>query len=260
MNIKLKAMQQSNIPYAFYIYDDIKADGYDWWTDETIPSETSANFFRDELAKIPKDAPIALYINSMGGDVKEGLAICNILKRHAGVKTAYIDGFACSMASVVAVSCDNVVMPKNTLMMVHNAWMHACGNPEELRKAASDLEKVNAAAIQNYLLHAGEKLTETDLRAMLNEEKWLSADECIEYGLADEIARYDADIEAARKILTETQKIAEQRSASSPAAAHTEKLAAAALEAIPQKKEESTKEENHVADTFAHLLNAFINN
>lgn len=268
MALKLKVMQQASAAgaHAFYLYDDIQGESWDWWSGGKITSETSANFFRDELEKIPADAPVELYINSLGGDVKEGLGIFTNLKRHAGAKTAYIDGFACSMASIVAMACDKVVMPRNTLMMVHNAWMYACGNPAELRKAADDLEKINEASNQSYLMHAGDKLTPETLKGLLDAETWLTAEQCIGYGLADEYAEQDADIVTARQMLESTKQAAEQHSKASPAAAKVEKFAAAALDATqpappaPPAEPETKPEEKTAADAFAHLLHAFINN
>ena len=178
-----------------YIYGDVMADGYDWWTDEIIESETSANHFREELEKYPNAVQINLYINSYGGSVFEGTAIYNQLKRHPAHKTVYVDGFACSIASVIAMAGDEIVMPKNTMMMIHNAWMGAVGNAAELRKAADDLETINAAGRQAYLLKAGGKLDEGTLAAMMDAETWLTAEECIRYGLADRFAEEDADLD-----------------------------------------------------------------
>ena len=88
---------------------------------------------------------INIYINSRGGSVFEGTAIYNQLRRHPAHKTVYVDGFACSIASVIAMAGDEVVMPRNALMMVHNAMMGVWGNAAELRKAADDLDKINEA-------------------------------------------------------------------------------------------------------------------
>ena len=134
-----------------YIYGDVEGDGYDWWRDEVIRSETSANAFRDALAAHPNVTQIDLYINSYGGSVFEGTAIYNQLRRHPAHKTVYVDGFACSIASVIAMAGDEVVMPRNTLMMIHNMWMGAVGNAAELRKAADDLDVINDAGRQGYL-------------------------------------------------------------------------------------------------------------
>lgn len=188
-----------------YIYGDVEGDGYDWWTDEIIRSETSANYFREELGKYPNVTQINVYINSYGGSVFEGTAIYNQLKRHPAKKTVYIDGFACSIASVIAMAGDTVIMPKNALMMVHNMWMGAVGNADALRKAAEDLDVINEAGREAYMQKAGEKLDKERLVEMMDSETWLTAEECIRLGLADQYANNDADMTGASEIM---QKIA----------------------------------------------------
>ena len=171
-----------------YIYGYVEGDSYDWWTGERIDSETSANHFREELAKYPDAQAIEIYINSMGGDVVEGTAIYNQLKRHPAKKTVYVDGFAASIASVIAMAGDEVIMPANTLMMVHNMTCGVYGNPAELRKAADDLDVINGTGREAYLLKAGDKLTREKLTAMMDAETWIPARECVELGLADRLA------------------------------------------------------------------------
>lgn len=194
-----------------YIYGDVESDGYDWWTEQVIESETSANHFRDELAKYSDLSQINLYINSYGGSVFEGTAIYNQLRRHPAKKTVYIDGFACSVASVIAMAGDEVVMPRNAMMMIHNAWMCACGNAAELRKAADDLDAINKGNRQAYLQKAGDKLSEDELVSMLDAETWLTAEDCIRLGLADRYAEKDADMSNAAKILQKANLSMEQR-------------------------------------------------
>jgi ATP-dependent protease ClpP protease subunit len=184
-----------------YIYGDIEGDRYDWWRDEEIESKTSANYVRDELSKYAGIAQLNIYINSYGGSVYEGTAIYNQLKRYPAHKTVYIDGFACSIASVIAMAGDEVIMPRNTLMMIHNMWMYCEGNASELRKAADDLDVINAAGRQAYLEKAGEKITEDELIRMMDEETWLTAEDCIRYGFADRYAEEDVDMTASREIL-----------------------------------------------------------
>ena len=154
-----------------YIYGDVKSDGYDWWNDEVIQSETSANRFRDELTSHSAVTEIDIYINSNGGSVFEGTAIYNQLKRHPARKVVHIDGFACSIASVIAMAGDEVIMPRNALMMIHNMWMGAVGNAAELRKAADDLDVINTAGRQAYIAKAGGKLSEDNLIELMNAEK-----------------------------------------------------------------------------------------
>ncbi len=194
-----------------YIYGDVQGDGYDWWTDQTIESETSANHFREELAKYPNVTQINVYINSYGGSVFEGTAIYNQLRRHPAHKTVYIDGFACSVASVIAMAGDEVVMPRNAMMMIHRAIMGAWGNSDELRKAADDLDVINRGNRQAYLQKAGEKLSEEELVAMLDAETWLTAEDCLRLGLADRYAEKDADMSQAAQVLQHAKLNLEQR-------------------------------------------------
>lgn len=194
-----------------YIYGDVEGDRYDWWTDEVIESETSANHFREELGRYPDAGQINLYINSYGGSVFEGTAIYNQLKRHPAHKTAYIDGFACSIASVIAMAADEIVMPRNALMMIHNMWMVAAGNAAQLRKAADDLEIMNEAGRAAYLEKAGDKLTPEALERFMDDETWLTAEECIRLGLADRYAEKDADMGNALEVVQKANLRLEQQ-------------------------------------------------
>jgi ATP-dependent protease ClpP protease subunit len=176
-----------------YIYDNVQGDSTDWWTGETNESQTSANYIKSQLECCPNCTQINIYINSYGGDVKEGLAIYNQLKRNPAQKTVYIDGFACSIASVIAMAGDKVIMGPNTLMMIHHASMSAWGNADELRKAANDVEIIDKASCSSYLAKAGDKLTEDQLNELLDNQTWLNAQQCVQYGLADEIAGQEED-------------------------------------------------------------------
>ena len=196
--------QQAEAPESrdLYIYSAVEGDGYDWWTGEKIESNTSAEHFRQELEKYKDVKQINLYINSLGGSVMEGVCIYNQLRRHPANVTAYIDGFACSIASVIAMAADKIVMPKNAVMMIHNAWTLAVGNANELRKAADDLDVLNEASRRAYLVKAGDKLDEKQLTKMLEAETYLTAEQCIQYGLADEYSEKDINIEAAKQALS----------------------------------------------------------
>lgn len=198
-----------------YIYGDVEAERWvhdeDGWWGHWEEAETSANHFREVLAEFPGVEQINVYINSYGGSVFEGTAIYNQLRRHAAHKTVYVDGFACSIASVIAMAGDEVVMPRNALMMIHNMWMAAMGNAAELRKAADDLDVINAAGRAAYLLKAGDRLDEKRLAEMMDEETWLTAAQCIELGLADRYADADADMSGAAEVLQKANLNLEQR-------------------------------------------------
>jgi len=206
------AVKQEAQTLDIYLYDDIVPDGEDWWTGEKIPSETSASHVQQVLEAAGNVNAIHIYVNSYGGDVKEGIGIYNLLLRSKAYKTAYIDGFACSIASVIPMACDKVIMGANTLMMIHNASMGAWGTAAALRKAAEDLDVINSAAIKSYLLKAGDKLDEKTLQPLLDTETWLTAEQCVGYGLADEIAQKQDPAQTA------TQRLEQARAAAMKAA------------------------------------------
>lgn len=185
----------------FYILDEILPDRqvYDWASGKfkTEESTTSQRYFVDNLAGVTADQTVELYINSMGGDLKEALGIVNTLKRCPAKVIAYVDGFAASAASVLTQAADEIYMPRNTCMMLHNARWVTEGNPKELRKSADDLEVINKSIINSYATRAGDKLSAKALQQILDEETWLTAEQCIQYGLADGYTDYDADIQKA---------------------------------------------------------------
>lgn len=242
--------QQANEPEALdlYIYSAVQGDGYDWWTGEKIESETSAEYFRQELDKHKNAKQINVYINSLGGSVMEGVGIYNQLRRHPANVTAYIDGFACSIASVIAMAADKIIMPRNAVMMIHNAWTITMGNSKELRKAADDLDVLNEASRQAYLVKAGEKLTEEKLIEMLEAETYLTAEQCIEYGLADEYSEKDINIEAAKQALQSAKDTGIKQYASMI------ERACAAADKIELKTAEPEPAKPDIADSFMEFF------
>lgn len=147
--------------------------------------EHSAQTFKNELDELGDVENINLYVNSPGGSVFEGITIHNMLKRHDAKITAYVDALAASIASVIIMSADEIRMPSNSMLMIHNPWTFAIGNAIELRKQADDLDRIAESAVQTYLAKTGDKLEESKLKEMLDAETWLSADEAFEYGLCD---------------------------------------------------------------------------
>jgi len=148
--------------------------------------EHSATTFKNELDALGEDVEtINLYINSPGGSVFEGITIHNMLKRHKAKVIVHVDALAASIASVIAMAGDEIRMPSNSMLMIHNPWTFAIGNAAELRKQADDLDRIGNSSKQSYLQKAGDKLTDEKLQEMLDAEKWLSAEEAYEYGLCD---------------------------------------------------------------------------
>jgi ATP-dependent Clp protease protease subunit len=194
-----------------YIYGDVEGDYFDWWSWSVVESETSAMHFRNELAKYQNVSQINIYINSYGGSVFEGTSIYNQLRRHPAQKTVYVDGFACSIAAVIALAGDKVVMPKNTMMFIHDVQNGAFGNPRQLRKAADDLDVILTGNRQAFLEKSSGKISEEKLKELLEAETWLTAAQCVEYGFADELIERDADMSGAQQMLQKMNKSLEQQ-------------------------------------------------
>ena len=170
-----------------YLYSEIEGDGFNWWSGETVESETSAIHFKAELEKHPDAAVINLYINSPGGEVYEALGIAALLRRHPAEKRAIIDGQAASAASFLAVVCDKVSMYSTATMMIHNMWCYAVGNANDFRAVADWLDKTQAGIDATYMEKTIGKITKEQLKEMLDHETVLTAQECLEMGFCDEV-------------------------------------------------------------------------
>lgn len=143
---------------------------------------------------------IEVYINSYGGEVAEGLAIYNALKRHKAKVKTYVDGFACSIASVIAMAGDERYMYPTSLLMIHNVWTCVSGNSADLRKVADDLDIMTNSSIKAYKERVN--ISENEIKKLLDNETWLTADEALEKGFITKIAadtKNDKSNQSARK-------------------------------------------------------------
>ena len=114
----------------------------------------------------------------------DGNAIYNMLKQHPAKVTAYVDGLAASMASVIVMAADHVVMPENALMMIHNPWSMSVGDADALRKDADLLDKVKTTLL---LAYGRSMMTDQEISQMMDDETWLTGAEAVEMGFADEL-------------------------------------------------------------------------
>jgi len=168
----IKAESSSEIA-DIYIFDEIGAYG------------VTAQGFIEEI-KAFKDVPMNLHINCVGGDVFEGMAIYNVLRKRTAKTTIYIEGIAASMGSVIALAGDEVIMAENSLFMIHNAWGGAMGEASEMRKTAALLEKISGEIADIYIKKT--RLPYDKVQEMMDEETWLSADEAFNLGFVDSIS------------------------------------------------------------------------
>lgn len=158
-----------------HILEDI---GFDFWTGGGVTAKSV-----EEQLRAAGKVDITVLINSPGGDLFEGVAIYNLLRMHPARVTVKIVGMAASAASIIAMAGDTVEMGEGTFIMIHNAWVCACGNRNDLRAVADYLEPFDAALREVYAARTG--LGNDTLDEMLNAETWLTADAAIKQGFAD---------------------------------------------------------------------------
>jgi hypothetical protein len=126
-------------------------------------------------------------INSPGGSVFDGIAIYNALKRHDAAVTVWIDGIAASIASMIAMAGDEVVMPENAMLMLHDPSALVIGTAADMRGMADALDKMKAGMVAAYRDKSGRD--DAEIEALMRGETWLSAQEAVELGLADRVEK-----------------------------------------------------------------------
>ena len=186
---EIKAKKEG--PAEIWIYDEI---GY-WGI--------GAKEFIIELNAI--DNPkIDMHINSPGGEVFDGAAIYNAIKRHPAEVTTYVDGIAASIASVVALAGKKVIMAENAIFMMHNPAGLVIGTADDMRKTADVLDKVRETMIGAYMTKSGK--SDSEIKGLLDAETWMNADETKAAGFADEIGD-EMDLAACAKFIPSMQKM-----------------------------------------------------
>jgi Protease subunit of ATP-dependent Clp proteases len=153
-----------------YFYGDIVSADWEKWSDaDKCPQDVA-----DILAEIPNDAQLDIYINSGGGDVHAGLAIYHQLKRRTGLNIVHVDGLAASIASVIAMAGDDIIIPASAQIMIHRPWTMAMGNADDLRKTAEALDICQQSILDIYMTRAAENVTRARIAEMVNAETWMT--------------------------------------------------------------------------------------
>ena len=160
------------------IYADI---GGSWFGDGI-----TAESFSKELKDLPSTVKdLSVRINSNGGNVFDGITIYNRLKQHSAKVTVYIDGLAASIASIIALAGDEVIMSEGAMMMIHKPMTGVYGNSEELEAIIQRLDDVEEQLIGIYKRKT--RLDRTEIKTLLSDETWMSAEEALELGFVDSI-------------------------------------------------------------------------
>lgn len=147
---------------------------------------TANQFVQDLRAMDDGVSPVIVAFNSIGGDLFDGLAIHNALSRLGERCTGRIDALAASAASVAVCGAHRVVIAANAMLMIHNPYTFTGGDAEDFRRVADVLDQTLEAIIAAYKAKAPD-IDEAELRRMVNAETWLTANEAVALGLADEV-------------------------------------------------------------------------
>lgn len=166
--------------------------GSSWW-DESV----SASQFQRDLKALGNIDNITVRINSAGGSVFDGLAIRSQLKNHKAHVTVHVDGWAASIASIIAMAGDKIVMAKGSMMMIHNPRMRGEGEADDFLEIAAFLNKIRDSLVSVYADRTG--MTPEELVPLLKAETWMSADEAVTNGFADEVEQGSEAVAALMK-------------------------------------------------------------
>jgi ATP-dependent Clp protease protease subunit len=173
-----------------YLYREISPEEY---------GGISAQAFVNELQSLKGISTLEVRINSIGGSVIEAMGIYNaLLAFPAKDKIVYVDGLAASAASFIAMAGTRIVMAESAMMMVHSPWATTGGNAADLRAMADLLDKNETTLVNIYSKRT--KQDETKIRAMLAAETFMTAQECLDLGFADEIAGQAQETKIAAKM------------------------------------------------------------
>ncbi len=189
----LRVQALTNNEAELLIYGPI---GEDWWSESVTAKQVV------EQLGVTTATMIRVRINSEGGSVQDGLAIHNALQRHPARIVVTVDGLAASIASLIAMAGDEIVMPVNTLMMIHAPWAYAGGNADDLRQAVAMLETYERAMATSYAARSGQSIDA--VLALLRDyrDHYYTASDAVAAGYADRVdddhAPLSADAHAAR--------------------------------------------------------------
>ena len=157
-----------------------------YWRDDDV---INAKDIRESLESVTDD--IVIKLNSPGGDVFEGIEIYNYLKDHPSNITVEVTGIAASAATFITAGANEVIMNIGTSLMIHEASTFTWGNKSDIQKTLNALETIDESILSIYSEKTGQ--SNEQLEEWMNEEKWFTADEAVEFGFADSVKRDNAE-------------------------------------------------------------------
>lgn len=177
-SIEIRNQTEDTADLCFF--GDINSESLGEWQ-KYYPEDKAPKDVQDFLDQLENVSKINVHINSGGGSVFGGIAIYNILLRYKAEITVYVEGIAASIASVIAMAGDRIIIPSNAQMMIHKPLSIAWGNADEMRKEADILDGCQKVILNTYMRHAKEGVTEEQINDLINAETWKNGDEWQEY-------------------------------------------------------------------------------
>lgn len=219
-----------------------------WFGDEATPA-----VFKEELNAGKGD--ITVWINSPGGDCFAAAQIYNALKEYKGKVTIKVDGIACSAASVIAMSGDEVYMSPVSMMMIHNPATGAFGDHVELAKVIEMLDGVKNSIINAY--HIRTNISRNKLSKMMDDETWMDAVKAKELHFADGILGVDTKTKDCGEQGNEEKEEGIWEDTSKPCIFSQKKQDLAVVNKITAsiKMQAKPKEERSVSECMERLFN-----
>jgi ATP-dependent Clp endopeptidase proteolytic subunit ClpP len=156
---------------VMYLYGDVDFD------------QKMTGFIQEVLSEAGP-GPLTVRVNSDGGSVTNGIAIANLLSQRGGF-TAIVDGLAASIMSYIVCCADRLVMAPDSWLMIHRPMGGSYGRSEEMRRQADLLDKMEEQIVSRYVKKSGQP--EDEIRSMMAEETWISAEDALRLGFADEL-------------------------------------------------------------------------
>jgi ATP-dependent protease ClpP protease subunit len=148
--------------------------------------DAAAGFGPEKLRSFLTQAggqPVTIRLNSQGGNVVDGLACYNLLRQYTGKVTVTVDGMALSIASVIAMAADDLVVPDNAWMMIHNPNNQVAGDGDTLRSMAGLLDGMRDQLAEIY--SARSKKSVAEIRKLMAAETWFTGRQAVQAGFAD---------------------------------------------------------------------------
>lgn len=176
----IEIKNQTEAAADLYFFGDINSESLGEWQ-KYYPDDKAPKDVQDFLDQLDGVSKINVHINSGGGSVFGGIAIYNILKRHNAEIVVYVEGLAASIASVIAMAGDKIIIPANAQMMIHKPSSITWGNADDMRKEADILDGCQKVILNTYMQHAKDGVTAEKINALIDAETWKNGEEWQEF-------------------------------------------------------------------------------